>query len=66
MRSHVQINGLLHYRKGQPHPHKVLIHDVNKIDVDSLPTWKEMFGFDPNLTNGMSSSDFIRMQRGED
>jgi len=62
----VEVTGLFKYKMNAPYPHAAEVDSMVTLPSDDeLPTFKDLFKIDPDITGGLSSEDYIRKLRGE-
>ena len=62
----VEVMGVFRYKVNAPYPHLAEVNDMTVFPPnDELPTFKDLFGIDPQITNGLSCEDYIRLVRSE-
>lgn len=62
----VDVKGVFKYRTNAPYPHAADIEGMEVLPPDEeLPTFKDLFGIEPEMTGGLSCEDYIRVIRGE-
>lgn len=60
----VEVTGMFKYKVNAPYAHLAEVEDLIVLPLDDeLPTFKDLFGIDPDMTNGLSSEDYIRKIR---
>jgi hypothetical protein len=62
----IEIKGMFKYKVNAPYAH---LAEVETLDVlpldDDLPTFVDILGIEPDLTNGLSCEDYIGNLRSE-
>lgn len=62
----VEVTGVFKYKVNAPYAHTAEINDLMVFPPDDeLPTFKDLFGIYPEMTNGLSCDDYIRKVRSE-
>lgn len=62
----VEVDGLFRYKVNAPYPHLADVKEMTVFPYESdLPTFDDLFGIDPGITNGLSCEDYIRNIRSE-
>ena len=60
----IEVTGIFKYKVNAPYAHLAEVEDLIVLPLDDeLPTFKDLFGIDPEMTNGLSSEDYIRKVR---
>jgi hypothetical protein len=60
----VEVAGVFKYKVNAPYPHLAEVEEMMVFPSnDELPTFKDLFGIDPEMTNGLSCDDYIRKVR---
>ncbi len=62
----IEVHGVLHYKKMSRFPYQIVVKDMDILPLeDELPTFDDLLGIVPNLTEGMASEDYVRKIRNE-
>jgi len=60
----IEVTGIFKYKVNAPYAHLAEVEDLIVLPLDDdLPTFKDLFGIDPEMTDGLSSEDYIRKVR---